>query len=55
MLTVETMKFRLQEGKLTEFDLVFWSGKGQVVGVTDTTMSLLVRGRRGSSRKVVGT
>jgi hypothetical protein len=46
MLTVETMKFRLQEGTLTEFDLVFWTGKAKVVAIGDDTVSLLVRGKR---------
>jgi hypothetical protein len=40
------MKWRLQEGKLTAFDLVFWSGAGRVVGADDARLSLQVRGKR---------
>jgi hypothetical protein len=40
------MKWRLQEGKLDEFDLVFWSGAGRVVGAGDDKLSLQVRGKR---------
>ena len=46
MISAETMKWRLQEGRLTEFDLVFWTGKGRVVGAGDDKLSLQVRGKR---------
>ena len=46
MISAETMKWRLQEGRLIEFDLVFWTGTGRVVGVGDDTLSLQVRGKR---------
>jgi hypothetical protein len=46
MISAETMKWRLQEGLLTDFDLVFWHGRGRVVATDDTTLSLLVRGKR---------
>ena len=46
MISAETMKWRLQEGKLTDFDLVFWNGAGRVVGAGDGKLSLQVRGKR---------
>ena len=46
MLSAETMKWRLQMEKLTEFDLVFWQGAGRVVGIGADTLSLSVRGER---------
>ena len=46
MISAETMKWRLQEGKVAEFDLVFWKGTGRVVGAGDDRLSLQVRGKR---------
>jgi len=46
MISAETMKWRLQEGRLTEFDLVFWKGTGRVVSATDDRLALQVRGKR---------
>ncbi len=31
MISAETMKWRLQQGSIAEFDLVFWKGTGRVV------------------------
>lgn len=45
MISAETMKWRLQQGKIAEFDLIFWKGTGRVVGAGDT-LSLQVRGKR---------
>ncbi len=45
MISAETMKWRLQEGRIAEFDLVFWKGTGRVVGAGDR-LSLQVRGKR---------
>jgi hypothetical protein len=45
MISAETMKARLQEGKITAFDLIFWKGTGRVVNAADT-LSLQVRGKR---------
>ena len=45
MISAETMKWRLQEGRFSEFDLVFWKGTGRVVGAGDK-LSLQVRGKR---------
>lgn len=46
MFSTETIKWRLENGKLGPFDLVFWKGTGRVVGATATSLSLLVRGKR---------
>lgn len=46
MLSAETMKWRIQMGKLREFDLVFWRGTGRVVDADADTVALLVRGKR---------
>jgi len=46
MISAETMKWRLQEGRLTQFDLVFWTGTGRVVAAGDDKLSLQVRGKR---------
>ena len=46
MISAETMKWRLQEGKVSEFDLVFWNGAGRVVAADDARLSLQVRGKR---------
>jgi len=45
MISAETMKWRLQEGRISEFDLIFWKGTGRVVGAGDK-LSLQVRGQR---------
>jgi hypothetical protein len=45
MISAETMKWRLQEGRIAEFDLIFWKGTGRVVGAGDR-LSLQVRGKR---------
>ena len=45
MISAETMKWRLQQGKIAEFDLIFWKGTGRVVGAGGT-LSLQVRGKR---------
>jgi hypothetical protein len=45
MISAETMKWRLQQGSIAEFDLIFWKGTGRVVGAGDT-LSLQVRGKR---------
>ncbi len=46
MLSTETIKWRLQQGKLEPFDLVFWQGTGRVVAADDRALSLQVRGKR---------
>jgi hypothetical protein len=46
MISIETMKFRTAETIGDEFPLVFWSGKGRIVGSDDRALSLLVRGIR---------
>jgi hypothetical protein len=46
MISIETMKFRTAETVGDEFPLVFWRGKGRVVGSDDRALSLLVRGVR---------
>ena len=46
MLSAETMKWRLQQGMLAQFPLVFWKGTGRVVATGDTTLALQVRGKR---------
>ena len=45
MISAETMKWRLQEGRMAEFDLIFWKGTGRVVEAGDK-LSLQVRGKR---------
>jgi hypothetical protein len=46
MISIETMKFRTAEMVGEEFPLVFWHGKGRIVGANETSLSLLVRGLR---------
>ena len=45
MISAETMKWRLQEGRAAEFDLLFWQGTGRVVSAGDR-LALQVRGKR---------
>jgi hypothetical protein len=45
MISAETMKWRLQQGKLTDFELVLWEGVGRVVSAGDRLV-LQVRGER---------
>ncbi|HUK76331.1 MAG TPA: hypothetical protein VL117_01885 [Thermoleophilia bacterium] len=45
MISAETMKWRLQEGKVAEFDLLVWTGTGRVVAAGDR-LALQVRGQR---------
>jgi len=45
MISAETMKWRLQEGKVAEFDLLVWEGAGRVVAAGDR-LALQVRGQR---------
>jgi hypothetical protein len=46
MISIETMKFRTADMVGEEFPLVFWRGKGRIVGSDGTSLSLLVRGLR---------
>lgn len=46
MISIETMKFRTAAGLGDEFPLVFWRGKGRIVGSDDRALSLVVRGIR---------
>lgn len=46
LISVETMKYRSATMIGVEFPLVFWRGKGRVVGADDRALSLLVRGMR---------
>ena len=46
MISIETMKHRTEQMVGEEFPLVFWRGKGRVVGSSDRELSLLVRGMR---------
>ena len=46
MLTVETMKWRLERLRGESFALVQWPGVARVLGVTETSFGLLVGGRR---------
>ena len=46
MITIETMKFRTADMVGEEFPLVFWRGKGRIVGSSERELSLLVRGMR---------
>ena len=45
MISAETMKWRLQEGRVAEFDLLVWEGTGRVVSAGDR-LALQVRGQR---------
>jgi hypothetical protein len=46
MISIETMKYRTERMIGEEFPLVFWRGKGRIVGSSDRELSLLVRGMR---------
>ncbi len=46
MISIETMKYRSLQMVGEEFPLVFWQGKGRIVGADETGLSLLVRGLR---------
>ena len=46
MLSVETMKWRLERMKGEGFPLVEWPGTARVLDVTDTSLDLLVGGVR---------
>ncbi len=46
MISIETMKHRTEQMIGEEFPLVFWRGKGRIVGSSDRELSLLVRGMR---------
>jgi hypothetical protein len=46
MISIETMKHRTEQMLGEEFPLVFWRGKGRIVGADEGSLSLLVRGMR---------
>ena len=46
MISIETMKYRTEQMLGDEFPLVFWRGKGRIVGSGEGGLSLLVRGMR---------
>jgi len=46
MISIDTMKQRSAEMLGEEFPLVFWRGKGRIVGSDEGGLSLLVRGLR---------
>jgi hypothetical protein len=46
MISIETMKYRTEQMVNEEFPLVFWHGKGRIVGAGEAGLSLLVRGLR---------
>jgi hypothetical protein len=46
MISIETMKHRTEEMLGEEFPLVFWRGKGHILGSDEGGLSLLVRGMR---------
>jgi len=46
MISIETMKHRTEQMLGEEFPLVFWRGKGRIVGSDEGGLSLLVRGMR---------
>ena len=46
MISIETMKHETAQMIGEEFPLVFWRGKGRIVGSGDHQLSLLVRGVR---------
>ncbi len=46
MITIETMKHRTAGMVGEEFPLVFWRGKGRIVGSDEGGLDLLVRGLR---------
>jgi len=46
MISIETMKFRTAEMIGDDLPLVFWRGKGSIVGSDERALALLVRGVR---------
>jgi hypothetical protein len=46
MISIDTMKHRAKQMLGEEFPLVFWRGKGRIVGADEGGLSLLVRGMR---------
>ena len=46
MISIETMQHRTEQMLGEEFPLVFWRGKGRIVGADESGLSLLVRGMR---------
>jgi hypothetical protein len=46
VISIETMKHRTAQMLGEEFPLVFWRGKGRIVGSDEGSLSLLVRGLR---------
>ena len=46
MISIETMQHRTEQMLGEEFPLVFWRGKGRIVGADGGGLSLLVRGMR---------
>jgi hypothetical protein len=46
MISIDTMKHRAKQMLGEEFPLVFWRGKGRIVGADAGGLSLLVRGMR---------
>ncbi len=46
MISIETMKHRTERMLGEELPLVFWRGKGRIVGADEGGLSLLVRGMR---------
>src|SRR5450756_3054741 len=46
MISIETMKHRTEQMLGEEFPLVFWRGKGRIVGSDQGGLALLVRGMR---------
>ena len=46
MISIETMKHRTEQMLGEELPLVFWRGKGRIVGADEGGLSLLVRGMR---------
>jgi hypothetical protein len=46
MISIETMKNRTEQMLGEEFPLVFWRGKGRIVGSDEGGLSVLVRGMR---------
>src|SRR5450759_4041465 len=46
MISIETLKHRTEQMLGEEFPLVFWRGKGRIVGSDQGGLALLVRGMR---------
>src|SRR5674476_1501272 len=46
MISIETMRHHTEQMLGAEFPLVFWRGKGRIVGSDEGGLSLLVRGMR---------